>query len=468
VCGGRGPWVRALACVALANGVFLLLALWAAGLPREPLRERIRAAFATGELIDNDWPWLEPHRGFNQYHDCSVLQMISNSDDRLWANAIAPLIYNRNRGETDRCATLRTLVTEGPNTAPYLIYRYTRYWHGYNPVAAALLWAFDLHRVRLLLKIGVYGALGLLFVAAGRRQRTLLALAGSIAVTGALFWAVPYFGQSLTHGPGDLLVILGLAGLLFRRDRLSRVAAFVPFCAAYGAGAAYLEFLTGLLPTALGLLFPTAYVIARHRPEPEREPARAWRFALAGLLAFSFGAALTLIIKQALATIVVGPEAARSFLEYLHRYINPSPGATLRHFGETWASPGDPLIVSSVKALGALLGQGYVLTYGSRAGAIALYIGSALAWVAAGVLAVRRRHRAAVHDFLGLAAGAAIILAWALCFQTHTTIHKWWMVRMLIVPLSFGWAGLAWQWMAIRARQPGSSAWRASEPMQAG
>jgi hypothetical protein len=30
-------------------------------------------------------------------------------------------------------------------------------------------------------------------------------------------------------------------------------------------------------------------------------------------------------------------------------------------------------------------------------------------------------------------------------FQTHTTIHKWWMVRMLLVPLSLGWGALAWQ-----------------------
>jgi hypothetical protein len=230
------PWVRALALVVLANGVFLLLALWVAHLPRERLDQRIRDAFGSGELIENDWPWLESRRGFNQYHDCSVLQMISNRDDDLWANAVAPLIYNRNKGETDRCATLRTLVTEGPNTAQYLVYRYTRYWHGYNPVGAALLWVVDLGCVRTILKVTLYCALLLLIVAAGTRHRGLLAVAASIAVTGVLFWAVPYFGQSLTHGPGDIVVILGLACLLFWRERLSRPATLVPFCAVYGAG----------------------------------------------------------------------------------------------------------------------------------------------------------------------------------------------------------------------------------------
>jgi len=203
------------------------------------------------------------------------------------------------------------------------------------------------------------------------------------------------------------------------------------------------------LPTAAGLLLPTAYLIARLRPAPDDEPARAWRFALAGLLAFGLGVVLTVIIKQALAVAIVGPQALKSFLEYLHRYVNPSPGASLRHFGETWSSPDDPLVWSSLKAVSAVLSQGYVLTYGSRPGAIGLYAASALAWSAAGYLAFRKRVRWAVSDFLAFAAGVAVILVWTLSFQTHTTLHKWWMVRMLLVPLSLGWGALAWQAIAI-------------------
>jgi len=448
--GAWRPWMMATAIVFLQNGVFLLLALWAAWLPREHLDQRIRDAFTSGELIDNDWPWLESHRGFNQYHDCSVLQMISNADDHRWAAAVGPLMYNRNRGETDRCPTLRTLVTEGPNTASYLVYRYTRYWHGYNPISAALLWVMDLGNVRTVLKLTVYAALALLVIATGLHQRLLLAVSASIALTGALFWGVPYFGQSLTHGPGDAFVILGIVGFLALRKRAGSMSMLVPLCAVYGAGVAYLEFLTGLLPTAAGLLVPTVYVVERLRPEPENDPVRARRLALAALLAFALGALLTVAIKQALAVVIFGPEAVRTFAEYLHRYINPSPGASLKHFGETWSSPKDPLLVSSAKAVEAVLSQGYVLTYGSHTGAIVLYAASALAWLIAGFIAVRRRVRWATSDLLGFAAGGAIVLAWILAFQTHSTIHKWWMVRTLLVPLSFGWSALAWQLIAIR------------------
>jgi len=444
-------WVPASVAVLLANGVFLLLALWAARLPREPLAAKIERAFAAGELIENDWPWLDGHRGFNQYHDCSVLQMVSNRDARVWAAAMGPRIYNLNRGETDRCATLRALVTGGPGTTPYLTYRYTRYWHGYIPITAALLSVLEIRQVRQVLRLSLYGALLVLVAAAGTRDRRLLAVAASVGITGMLFWSVRYFGTSLTHGSGDIAVILGLAILLHWRHRLSRPETLIPFCAVYGAIVVYLEFLTALLPTAAGLLVPLVYVIGRLRAGADGEPRRAGRLALAALLAFGAGAALTVAVKQTLAVVVVGPEAASTFAQYLQRYLNPSPGAALRHFGETWTSTDDPLLLSSLKALYAVLTQGYVLTYGSQTGALALYAASALSWLAAGWMAVTTRRPAALHDFLGFAAGVAIIVAWALTFQTHTTIHKWWMVRMLLVPLAFGWGALGWELLA-RAR----------------
>jgi hypothetical protein len=253
------PWARAVALVVLANTLFLLLALWVARLPREPLVERIRDAFASGELIDKDWLWLDRRRGFEQYLDCSVLQMISNRDDRLWANAVGPVIHNQNRGETRRCELLRALVHGGSTPDPAHSYRYTRYWHGYNPLAAALLSIFDLGQARAALKTMAYVSLVLLALAPGPGHPGLLAVAGGIAVSAALFWALPYYGQSLTQGPADLVVILGLTALLFWRERLFPPARIVPFCAVFGAAVVYLEFLTGQLPTAGALLVPLVY-----------------------------------------------------------------------------------------------------------------------------------------------------------------------------------------------------------------
>jgi hypothetical protein len=404
----------------------------------------------------------EPTR-FDQYNDCSILQMITNHDDDPLASAIGPLIYNKNRGETDKCATLHKIVNERPTAAPYLVFRYTRYWHGYDPVAAGLLSIFDVGHARKALKIALYGALIMVGVAAGTRHRGLSAVAASIAITGALFWAVPYFGPCFSHAPGDIFVMLGLAALFLWRDRLSRLATLVPFCAVYGAGVVYLEFLTGQLPTAAGLLFPTAYLIARARPEPDDRPREAWRFAFAALVAFGLGAVLTVVIKQILAVTLLGPEALASFLEYLKRYVNPSPSASLQHFGETWSSSNHNLVWSSLKAIYVVLGEGYVLTYGSRPAAALLYGAGVLAWLTAGYLAFRGAGRLAWSDLLAMAAGAGIVAAWALLFQTHTTLHKFWMVRMLIVPLSMGWGAVAWQLTTSPVRERASSS-RAAVP----
>jgi hypothetical protein len=441
--------------VIVVNAAFLIPALWVAMAPREPLAERVRRAFASGDLIPKDWPWLDSRRGFDQFNDCSILQMITIHDDDTLANAVGPLSYNKNKGHRDKCATLRKLVDEGPHTAQYLVFRYTRYWHGYNPISAALLLAFDLADVRKILKIALYGSFVVLLAAAGVRHRGLFAVAAGIAVTGVLFWAVPYFGQALGHAPGDIFVILGLAGLFWWRQRLSRLATLVPFCAVYGAGVVYLEFMTGQLPTAAGLLFPTAYLIARARPEPDSEPRQRWLLAVAALAAFALGGALTVTIKQVLAVAIVGPDAVGSFLDHVGRYAGLSHSMSLLLWSKI-----------TVKTVYAVLGEGYVLTYGSNLAAVVLYSAAALAWLTAGYLAFRRPARWASSDLLAFVAGAAIVVAWMGLFQIHTAIHKWWMVRMLIVPISLGWGALAWQLIAIPLEHRTTSVWTTSKEMR--
>ena len=48
-------------------------------------------------------------------------------------------------------------------------------------------------------------------------------------------------------------------------------------------------------------------------------------------------------------------------------------------------------------------------------------------------------------DLFAALTGALIVVIWTLLFQTHTFGHAGFMVRMMIVPISLGWASLAWQ-----------------------
>jgi len=442
---------RAVVLVAALNACFLALALWTATLPRDPLIARVKEAFASGELVDTDYLPLDSRRGFHQYNDCVILQMITNRDRHIWANAVAPLVYVENM-ETweDQCATLHRLVEDGGARSRYSPHRYARYWHGYNPVAAALLQRLSLADARRGLKLAVYGGLAALLIAAGTRHRGVLAVATAIAAAGASVWAVPYFGQSLNDGPGDTLVVLGIGSFLFWRERLSDLATFVPFCAAYGAAVTYVEMFTGVTATAAGLLFPIAYVVSVSRQDQDTSAQQAWAFAFAGLAAFALSSALTVAVKLALSVAFLGQEAATMFLGHLRHYMSPR-----------LASSGRPSIVGP---FAALLRQGPVLTWGSESGALLLYAGAALAWLTAGYLALRRPGVRPLSDLLAFAVGASATPLWVLLFPTHTVINSWLNVRLLILPVSLGFAALAWQLTAPHRRRDGLDATRIHAP----
>jgi hypothetical protein len=432
-----------LLVVLTANVLFLAvnLAGWAA--PAEPLLERVRTAFATGDLLYDDWRPFDRWRGYNQYNDCIILLLATDRSAPLLSRAVGPVITSRGRSYSGYCETLAEVARAEPVVAKYRRARYARYWHGYVPVTVALLQVLELERARHVLKATVYAALLLLLVAAGGTHRGLRLVAGAIALTGLMFWGLPYFGQSPSHGPGDAFVILGIAALFVWREELSRISLLVPFCAAYGAGVVYLEFLTGLLPTAAGLLIPTVYLIAASRRMHGDPPGPAWRNAILALLAFSLGAGLTFIMKQVFAVTFLGWDVMAAVMNQLQLWTGLRASSTVAPSDGRFFMP-----------LMTVLGKGaHVLTYGSKTGAAALFAASTLAWVAAAWLALRSRERGRLSDFAAFAAGTAVIAGWILLFPSHTYVHTF-MVRMFMVPIALGWAALAWQvWSSSAMRR---------------
>jgi len=193
----------------------------------------------------------------------------------------------------------------------------------------------------------------------------------------------------------------------------------------------YVEMFTGVTATAAGLLFPIAYVVAASRQDQGASARQAWVFAGAGLAAFALSSAFTVAVKLVLSVAFLGQEAAAAFMDRLRDYMS----ARL-------APSGRPSIVAP---FAALLRQGPVLTWGSESGALLLYAGAALAWLTAGCLALRRPGARPLSDLLAFAVGASAMPLWVLLFPTHTVVHSWLNVRLLILPVSLGFAALAWQ-----------------------
>jgi hypothetical protein len=127
----RRGLLAATAVVAL-NAVFILGLRWQAALPTEPLRERVRQAFASAALVQEDWLRWDSRRGYNQYNDCLILQMMINKD-HLLQKAFGPVLYVKDDTWSDYCQTLFDLSENEAILTDYIRMRYTRYWHGYLP-----------------------------------------------------------------------------------------------------------------------------------------------------------------------------------------------------------------------------------------------------------------------------------------------------------------------------------------------
>ena len=414
----------------LANAIFLALALLAATMPKESLRLRILQGFESGSLP------LETDQEFETWmfgNECLILQMLLNQDDDTLRRAIGPKVHYRDDDQR-QCHIVRDLARHGHAAEAPDFFRYTRYWHGHNVAAAALLSLMDFPMLRIVLKALGYGSLVLLAVAGWFARGRLRVLAVTTAVTGAAFWGLQDFAHSLGNGPADSILILGFVFLLLKFGKSDSPKGYVSCCAAFGAIVAFMEFFMGQLPVAAALLLPFGYFLAGEsgaRVSPRQE----WSLALSGVLAFGLGAGVTVAIKQVLAYLVFGAPVLVSFVVNLHSYTQ-----NLEHIG---IQGSDSHLESAVYALGGTIWKwGKVLTYGSDLASRILFLGSALAWSGAALLAWRSRSAARPGAFLACAAGATIIVAWVAVFPTHTFGHGWFMVRMMLAPLALGWVAL--------------------------
>ena len=427
-------WLHSFVLVLVLNAAFLILLLLYSLLPSEVIVDRIQKAFSTGELVANDYLQYDVHRGFHQYNDCNLLQMMTNQDASPVASALGPWLYLVDASATEACRSLRELVVDGTDPETFISSRYTRYWHGYIPILAGLLMFLEISTLREILRITVYTTVLLLLLSSIREIRFLFFTA-PVFVAGAFFWGLPYFGQGMSHALGDSVVMLGIACLFFWHCKLTYASMLVPFCALFGAIVVYFEMLTGPLPIAAGLLFPAVYLISRLTNHGETTINHHFRLATKALIAFAMGAIVTVGVRVLVASTLVQPSGLDAFVGNLDLYTQPVDSTTY--------------VPGFLRPLGRLFRRGAVLTYGSPWGLAVLYASVVLSWMASMWLAYRRATRLSWADLLAFVIGAASIPIWTVILQTHTFMHADFMVRILIVPISLGWAAMLWQlWMA--------------------
>lgn len=414
----------------LLVALFLVLSFVSASLSTAPIIGRTQAAFAGGDLVEQDYLRDDKIRGENQYNDCMVLQLIISPDSDMIEKALAPRVYVPDPSYSDVCRTLRHLANNSADRTDLYSERYARYWHGYAPAKSALLRIAGVAEVRNLLRAFVLASLSLLLFSALATSGPLRIFGACVAVSGLLFWGLPYYGQAFSFAPGDGALTLGIAALVRWRDRLLVSRPLAIFCGAYGAILTYFEFLTAQLPTAAGLLFVAAYLMGcQAAPDSQIASRSDWQRAFVALLSFSIGAILAVALKQLLAMALLGPAIAQPFLEHLLGYAGISGNS--RGLLATYFEPFKSLMLSTT-----------VLAYRSRPGAAALLTLTLLAWALATLRALRSKSSMQRNLFAAHLVGSWAVVAWTILFPEHTRAHAPFMVRMFIVPISLGWSAM--------------------------
>lgn len=424
---------RTVGTAVLANILFLVLIV-AAPINPDRVAGRIRTAFETGELGLADYLPFDSRRGWHQYNDCMVLQMLSNKDTSRMHSALAPVVYGTDEEMNGSCAVLHALVMEEVDRETLHISRYARYWHGYKVLAAFALRVMDVKDFRCVLTLSVWLAIVVLGIVS-IRSRPNARLAGmTISLSAATVWAVPYFSPSLTHGPGDAVLLLSLAGIAAWPRLTSSLGALLPYAAGFGAIVVFFEMLTGQLPLAAAWM--VAMTLAAGRDTGELQGKRPLAVTLGGVAAFGFGAVVTVVAKQLLALPLAEAMVGEQFLSHLHFYMGVPASV------EGW--PG--ILVP----FGRLVRKSYVLTFGNKFAGYVLIAVSVLTWMAVAIRGWRQRRGQYGLDVTILIAAALIPMVWVFLLPRHTYIHAAFMVRMLVAPISLGLIALCWPYAAAR------------------
>lgn len=388
-------------------------------------RAHVAQAFVEGNLQDRDYLKGDTDLGWHQYNDCLILHLALQQRAGIDALTVSPLARAPTPPQT-QCAILHQLLG-GARTQKADFYH--RYIHGHTLLVRLLLPKLSVLGIRTLyhatLTLLVLAGIVTGLIAVVRRRRPVQGLFWLVVfLTFARWFGLESFGQSLSHGPADIVLLVYLLFLAIcgvRNGIGSRTA--ILSAALFGAMTMTFEFLTGGIPLGLaavigGLAFAWG---PRWDAAPQLVP-------VAPLTAFCTAVIGTAALKILLVAQVFGWATIGEYSDQLQvrmgLNIAHSEQADLGLFHMA------KQLAKGIEALAAgmpLMAAGFVL--------IALFIGlwGARRLIATGSPAMRARTIALI---LSNAAIAAVLLG----FWQHTLVHAWFMERTLAWTIASGFA----------------------------
>jgi hypothetical protein len=418
------PVRRLVSICALVALCAIALSAATSALDGQRLRHAIATGFATGALVDAPYLGNDPRRGRYTVNDCLILQTLVLAE-RDWRN---PGIRSRVFDGRDQpaCAVLRSAVESSMPTPPGT-YDYSRYFFAAKAFIGPALLVLDIDTVRAALRSAVYGVLLLvLAVSLSRvvrpRERQGMLPASLVVVSCAwlAFYDLRYYAPLFAHAFAELVLAGYMLFVLVARPPATHG---IPARGIWlGALTACFELLTGPALLAAGIAVLLDFAQDPTRPRPLRRALLVWSGTALAIL-------VTLLLLQVAVVAVEGPDALRQFVWHLllrmdlHLLLNLPMEANWK-IAENLAS-------YTVADVGRAMFRNLpLLTYGSRAAANVVFVGSVLVLAWAAAVGAFRREMRPVFIYVGVAAS---LVAWSLVFSNHTVIHAWAMVRMAVL-----------------------------------
>lgn len=376
-----------LGVAALMMAAFFALNYWSLGRGGEA---RVRAAFAEGVLVPEQYLRGDAVRGFHQFNDCLILSMAIDQKASVEQLVVSPSLP----------FDFRTYNPCRPTAGEPVFYH--NYIHGQTMLVRFFLPVLPvefiraIYRVALTLVIMTGVILSMVRLAKGEQAAPFLIAFLALA----RFFGLETFGQSLGHAPSDVVLAMFLlflaSGNLSGRDAILGSAVF-------GALTMIFELMTGGLPLGLAAIIGLTWFALRRKDV---------RTVGLSALAFTVAAIACLAIKFAAVALVFGPSELLSIGGDLsHRIGGDAPRPYLVSVLFNMES-----MMSGLNAMAAFF--------------VLVAIGAG-AWGGLG--------RPSTEGRL-LALSTAPIFLWFIIFHQHTAKHAMFMDRMLAWVIFAGFA----------------------------
>ncbi len=426
--------VTATAWASLVTLIFFVLSILSLRTDNAVELARVHEAFVRGVVTGDKDAFLLGNTdiGAHQWNDCLVLHQAIDRRATTEQLVISPLDISPSAETTTPCGDTAAIASGQTITRPGGFYH--RYLHGHTVLTRLFLAVVSVSGIRHL-----YSGIIVFMLMLGIAQ-TIITMTKGQRVEEGCFWLTTFFivlrfygletfGQSLAHGPSDMVLIGFLLFLAIGSARGGIDTRQIPTAAAiFGALTIIFEFLTGGIPLGLAVLIGALPFALRPSDASAREPlARSIGLAV---VAFLVASVVVFLIKAVLVVIVFGPGFINDTLQQLafRMGLVATPA-----FGDATPTGLKELMRELLINLDALAAGETFMTLLMLGVSVTAGIWATRTLVGLGRPAIKARA-------IALASSNLLIVGWIIVFMQHTTQHARFMDRILVWTISSGLA----------------------------